>query len=97
MSSNKAPLFKGVNYAFWSIRMRSYLMALGCDVWLSVIKGYDVLETPPSDTTAKKLFNDNSGVSSKSALNCQHNQRTGRRIGRQNSCPKGTTVTPNEN
>jgi hypothetical protein len=62
MSSNKAPLFKGDNYAFWSIRMRSYLMELGCDVWLSVINGYDVPETAPSDTTAKKLYNDNSRV-----------------------------------
>jgi len=42
MSSNKAPLFKDDNYAFWSIRMRSYLMALGCDSWLFMIKGYDV-------------------------------------------------------
>jgi hypothetical protein len=58
MSSNIAPLFKVYNYAFWSIRMRSYLMALGCDVWLSVIKGYDVPETPPLDTNAKKLSND---------------------------------------
>ena len=42
--------------------MRSYLMALGCDVWISVIKGYDVPEIAPSDTTAKKLCNDNSRV-----------------------------------
>jgi hypothetical protein len=32
MSSNRAPLLKGNDYAFWSIRMKSYLMALGCDV-----------------------------------------------------------------
>jgi hypothetical protein len=62
MSSNRAPLFKGNDYAFWSIRMRSYLMALGCDVWLSVINGYTVPTTAPSDTTAKKLCNDNSRV-----------------------------------
>jgi hypothetical protein len=30
MPSNREPLFKGSDYAFWSIRMRSYLMALGC-------------------------------------------------------------------
>jgi hypothetical protein len=62
MSSNIASLFKGDNYAFWSIRMRSYLMALGCDVWLSVINNYGVPETAPSYTTAKKLCNDNSKV-----------------------------------
>jgi hypothetical protein len=62
MPSNKAPLFKGDNYALWSIRMRSYLTALGCDVWISMIKGYDVPKTAPSDTTVKKLWNDNSRV-----------------------------------
>jgi hypothetical protein len=36
------------------------VMALGCDVWIFVIKGYDVPETPPLDSTAKKLYNDNS-------------------------------------
>jgi hypothetical protein len=62
MSSNKALLFKGDNYALWSIRMRSYLMELGCDVLISLIKSYDVPKTSPSDTTAKKLCNDNSRV-----------------------------------
>jgi len=32
MSSNKAPLFKGDDYALWKIRMKIYLMALGFDV-----------------------------------------------------------------
>jgi hypothetical protein len=62
MSSNRAPLFKGNDYAFWSIRMKSYLMALGCDVWLSVVNGYTAPTTAPSDVAAKKLCNDNSRV-----------------------------------
>jgi hypothetical protein len=33
MSSKRTPLFKGNDYALWSIRMKSYLMALGCDVY----------------------------------------------------------------
>jgi hypothetical protein len=60
MSSNRAPLFKGNDYAFWSIRMKIYLMALGCDVWLSVENGYTAPTIAPSDDTAKKLCNDNS-------------------------------------
>jgi hypothetical protein len=63
MSSNRAPIFKGDNYALWSIRMRSYLMELGFNVWLSLIRGYYVPKTAPSDTTTKKLCNDNSRVS----------------------------------
>ena len=37
-STNKAPLFNGTNFAFWKVRMRTYIMALGADVW-------DVVET----------------------------------------------------
>jgi hypothetical protein len=37
-SVTRPPLFDGTNFAFWKVRMRSYLMALGDDVW-------DVIET----------------------------------------------------
>jgi hypothetical protein len=60
MSSNRAPLFKGNDYAFWSISMRSYLMDLGCDVWLSMVNGYTTPTTAPLDIVAKKLCDDNS-------------------------------------
>ena len=59
MSSNKPPLFNGDNFSFWSIRMRSYLMELGCDVWKSIINGYKALTTASLDMVAKKLNNDN--------------------------------------
>jgi glycine cleavage system protein P-like pyridoxal-binding family len=32
LPTNRAPLFDGTNYATWSIRMRTYLMALGFDI-----------------------------------------------------------------
>jgi len=62
MSSNRASLFKINDYDFWSIRMKSYMIALGCDVWKSVENGYTALSTAPIDTTVKKICNDNSGV-----------------------------------
>jgi hypothetical protein len=62
MSSNKAPLFKGNDYAFWSVRMKIYFMALGCDVWQVFESGYIVPSTPPTDNATKKLCNDNSRV-----------------------------------
>jgi hypothetical protein len=37
-SATNPPLFDGTNFSFWKIRMRTYLMALGADVW-------DVVET----------------------------------------------------
>jgi hypothetical protein len=59
MSSNKEPLFKGDDYAFWIIRMKSYLMALLCDVFLSLVNGYTTPTTAPLDVVPKKLCNDN--------------------------------------
>lgn len=60
MSSNKAPLFNGGGYAFWKIRMKSYLLALGFDVWQSVVNGYTAPTTPSTDTAGKKICNNNS-------------------------------------
>jgi hypothetical protein len=39
-SNNRPPLFHGTNFAFWKIRMRTYLMSLGDDVWDVVEMGY---------------------------------------------------------
>jgi hypothetical protein len=60
MSSNKAPLFNGGGYALWKIRMKKYMLALGFDVWKSVVDGYTAPATPPTDTAGKKICNDNS-------------------------------------
>jgi hypothetical protein len=32
-STTKPPLFDGTNFAFWKVRMRTYLMDLGADIW----------------------------------------------------------------
>jgi hypothetical protein len=37
---SKPPLFDGTNFSFWKVRMRTYLMALGVDVWDVVETGY---------------------------------------------------------
>jgi hypothetical protein len=39
-STNNPPLFDGTNFSFWKVRMRTYLMALGADVWDVVETGY---------------------------------------------------------
>jgi hypothetical protein len=39
-STSNTPLFDGTNFSFWKIRMRTYLMALGADVWDVVETGY---------------------------------------------------------
>ena len=54
--SSKVPMFEGNDYAFWSIRMKNYLMSLGPDVWALVVQGYDVPEDIPSNSEEKKQY-----------------------------------------
>jgi hypothetical protein len=37
---NKVPLFDGTKYASWTIIMKTYLRALGFDIWESITIGY---------------------------------------------------------
>jgi hypothetical protein len=39
-STNKAPLFNGTKFSFWKVRMRTYVMDLGEDVWDVVENAY---------------------------------------------------------
>ena len=39
-STNKSPMFDGINFSFWKVKMRTYLMSLGADVWEVVETGY---------------------------------------------------------
>ena len=59
-TKTRTPLFDGLNYAFWSIRMRVFLQAQGIDVWQAVVNGYNVPTTPPIDNTGRKIYECNS-------------------------------------
>ena len=54
------PLFNGLNYAFWNVRMRVYLQAQGVDIWKAIVNRYNVPATPPTNQDSKKLYEDNS-------------------------------------
>ena len=49
------PLFDGLNYAFWNVRMIVYLQAQRADVWKVVVNKYDVPANPPTNSHGKKL------------------------------------------
>jgi len=53
--TNRAPLFDGSNYAFWTIRMRNFLIYLRFYIWSVVNNGYTNPTTPPIDATRKRL------------------------------------------
>lgn len=67
-SSNRATLFDGINYALRSIRMETYLSALGFDIWQSIIDGYTTHATSPTDVAGKKLSECN--AKDKNAILC---------------------------
>ena len=61
-SFNTPPYFDGSNYAFWKVRMRSFLCAINEMVWDSVENGYVRPTTTKSewDKAALALANANS-------------------------------------
>jgi hypothetical protein len=63
MSSMRARLLNENDYALWSVRMKGYIMSMGCDIWKYVEDGYIAPATTPTDTTGNKLCNDNARAS----------------------------------
>lgn len=54
------PLFDGLNYAFWNIRMRAFLQAQGAEFWKAVVSRYDPPANPPIYNQGKKIYEDKS-------------------------------------
>jgi hypothetical protein len=54
------PHFDGQKYAFWSIRMRTYIQAQGFQVWKSIVDGYIEPTILPTNYKAVKLGENNS-------------------------------------
>jgi hypothetical protein len=52
--------FDGSNYAYWSDRVKTYLTSLGVDIWHSVVNGYVIPKSAPTDLNEKKLMSCNS-------------------------------------
>ena len=46
--TNRAPLFIGENYAYWSVEMKCYLMSLGWKVWETTEKEYKIGDILPT-------------------------------------------------
>jgi hypothetical protein len=58
--SNGIRTFDGRNYSYWSDRVKTYLMALGVDIWYSVVNGYVIPNNASTDPNEKKLMSCNS-------------------------------------
>jgi hypothetical protein len=57
---NGIPQFDGQKYAFWSIRMKTYIQAQGFQVWKSIVDGYTSPAVPPTNDKVVKLGENNS-------------------------------------
>ena len=49
------PLFDGINYAYWKVRMRAFLQSLDEKVWQAVEIGWTKPKEAPSDWDEAKI------------------------------------------
>ena len=59
LATNKTPLFTGESYALCSVRMRCYLISLGCKVWSSIEKDYKIPSKLPIDRDEQDKYESN--------------------------------------
>jgi hypothetical protein len=69
LSTNRAQLFDITNYSFWSIRMRTCLMAIGFDIWKLFVTSYTTPKTPPTYVVGEKS-SENYNVKSMNPILC---------------------------
>ena len=60
ITTNIPPLFTGEYYAYWSVRMRCHLMALGWKVWEATEKEHNIGNQYPTDTVELREYEGNS-------------------------------------
>jgi hypothetical protein len=56
---NGIPQLDGQKYAFWSIRMKTYIQAQGFEIWQSIVDGCTTPEVPPTNDKVVKLGRNN--------------------------------------
>jgi len=64
---NKAPLFCGVNYPFWKIRMKIFIESLGRGVWDAIVNDPYVPKTVINGQIVDKPWSEWSDSESKKA------------------------------
>ena len=74
------PLFDGTNYAYWKIRMKVFLQALGEQVWLAVEVGWIKPKEASVDWDDATILAENFNSSALNALFCGVTNEEFRRI-----------------
>jgi hypothetical protein len=59
LSSTIPPLFNGTYFAFWKIRMKTYLMSLGMEICQIMVDGYKIPTNLSIDEDSKKNYYSN--------------------------------------
>jgi hypothetical protein len=60
MYKNGIPQFYGQKYAFWIIRMNTYIHARGFEIWQSIVDGYTAPTVLSTNEKTVKLSQNNS-------------------------------------
>jgi len=54
-SINKNPMFYGVNYPFWKVRMKIFMESVNRGIWQAVVNGYTIPTQVVNNETIEKL------------------------------------------
>jgi len=55
-SINRPPVFSGVNYQFWKVRMKIFINSTDCEIWNSIFNVSFVPLTVVNGVTVEKPF-----------------------------------------
>lgn len=69
-------MFGGANYAFWNVRMESYIASIGYDAWMFEENGYTFPKGPLTDAAYKVGYENNAKAMSASLYGLANNEFT---------------------
>jgi len=58
VSINRPPMFGGLNYAFWKIRMKFFMESIDIEIWDAVVNGTFMPMQVVKDETEKKPWSE---------------------------------------
>ena len=58
-ASIRPPIFDGRNFAYWKVRITTYLQSLGIEVWDIMETGHTFPSSTPTNTVGKKQYETN--------------------------------------
>jgi len=64
-SISRPPIFNGVNYQFWKVRMKIFIESIDCDIWNAIVNDPFIPMTIVGGVTVEKSFDELTDVENK--------------------------------